>query len=155
MSLQLIDCPACRNKVSSQAIACPHCGHPIRLIPRPVSRPAEISPSAKPGVSTARVLSILSIVFTAGVLFDGWGLPFVVAGIVLGHIAVKKGDNLGKVGCVLGYIALGIIILFLFAVFGEYIEKIPAQAIVGFLVVLILIIKAITSKNKGNSNAKG
>ena len=39
MSIQLIDCPACGNKVSSQAVACPHCGQPIRLIPRPVEKP--------------------------------------------------------------------------------------------------------------------
>ena len=32
MSIQLIDCPACGSKISSQAGACPHCGHPIRPI---------------------------------------------------------------------------------------------------------------------------
>lgn len=32
MSIQLIDCPACGSKVSSQAAACPHCGQPIRPI---------------------------------------------------------------------------------------------------------------------------
>ena len=30
MNIQLIDCPACGSKVSSQAAACPHCGQPIR-----------------------------------------------------------------------------------------------------------------------------
>ena len=158
MSIQLIDCPACGNKVSSQAVACPHCGQPIRLTPRPVSRPAEKSPSAKPGVSNARVLSILSIVFTAGVFFGDFeifGLLFIVAGIVLGHLAVKKGDNLGKVGYVCGYIALGLVMFVFFDVFGEYMEKIPAKAIVGFLVVLTLIIKAIAGKKKDNDNAKG
>ena len=35
MSIQLTDCPACGSKVSSQAGACPRCGHPIqpRAIP--------------------------------------------------------------------------------------------------------------------------
>ena len=39
MNIQLIDCPACGNKVSSQAAACPHCGQPIRpqAIPVPQS----------------------------------------------------------------------------------------------------------------------
>jgi len=155
MSIQLIDCPACGSRVSSQAAACPHCGQPIRLLPRPVSRPAEKLPSAKPGVSDARVLSILSIIFSGGVIIGGWGLLFVAAGIVLGHIAVKKGDNLGKVGYVLGYIALGIIILVFFAVFEEDIKKIPAKAITGSLVILILIIRAIMSKKKGSDNTKG
>ena len=127
MDIRLIDCPACRSKVSSQAAACPHCGQPIRLHPYPVSRPEEKSPSTKPDVSNARVLSILSIIFSAGVFFSGWGLLFVVAGIVLGHIAVKKGDNLGKVGYVLGYIALGIILLFFFTIFENIIEKIPKE----------------------------
>ena len=30
MSIQLIGCPACGSRVSSQAAACPHCGQPIR-----------------------------------------------------------------------------------------------------------------------------
>ena len=29
MSIQLIDCPACGSKISSQAGVCPHCGQPI------------------------------------------------------------------------------------------------------------------------------
>lgn len=29
MTMKLIDCPACENKVSPQATACPRCGHPI------------------------------------------------------------------------------------------------------------------------------
>ena len=32
MSIQLIDCPACGNKVSTKANACPHCGQPIPTI---------------------------------------------------------------------------------------------------------------------------
>lgn len=32
MSIQLIDCPACGSKISSQAGACPHCGQPIRPV---------------------------------------------------------------------------------------------------------------------------
>ena len=32
MSIQLIDCPACGSRVSSQAAACPHCGQPIRPV---------------------------------------------------------------------------------------------------------------------------
>ena len=28
MNFQLIVCPACKNKISSAASACPHCGHP-------------------------------------------------------------------------------------------------------------------------------
>lgn len=32
MSIRLIDCPACGGKVSSQAVACPHCGQPLRPI---------------------------------------------------------------------------------------------------------------------------
>jgi len=34
MNIQLIDCPACGSKVSSQAAACPHCGQPVRPIPK-------------------------------------------------------------------------------------------------------------------------
>ena len=154
MGIQLIDCPACGSRVSSQAAACPHCGQPIRLLPYPVSRPTEKTPSVKPGVSNARVLSILSIVFTGGVFFGGLGFLFIVAGIVLGHIAVKKGDNLGKVGYVLGYIVLGVLILVFLIAFGEDIEKIPTKMITGFLVVLTLIINAIMSKKKDN-NTKG
>ena len=146
MSIQLIDCPACGNKVSSQAAACPHCGQPIRLIPHPVSHPVKKLPSTEPNVSNARVLSILGIIFTIGVFFGGWGLMFVIAGIILGHIAVKKGDNLGKVACVLGYIALSVLIVCLFAVFREFIKEIPAGIIVTFVAVLFFIIRAITNK---------
>ena len=146
MNIQLIDCPACGSKVSSQAAACPHCGQPIRLIPHPVSHPVEKLPSTEPNVSNARVLSILGIIFTIGVFFGGWGLMFVIAGIIFGHIAVKKGDNLGKVTCVLGYIALSVLIVCLFAVFREFIKEIPAGIIVTFVAVLFFIIRAITNK---------
>ena len=45
MSIQLIDCPACGNKVSPQATACPRCGHPILrpVLKRPETASATLS----------------------------------------------------------------------------------------------------------------
>lgn len=47
MTLKLIDCPACENKVSPLATACPRCGHPISeskstIVQKEVSSSADI-----------------------------------------------------------------------------------------------------------------
>ncbi|PKN21026.1 MAG: hypothetical protein CVU71_00985 [Deltaproteobacteria bacterium HGW-Deltaproteobacteria-6] len=47
--MSLINCPACNSKVSSKAVSCPHCGHPLQDI---------MSKSSK-NRSTAIILSLL------------------------------------------------------------------------------------------------
>lgn len=49
MTISLIDCPACRKKVSSQAETCPNCGQPIR----PVLR--KNSPIRSKGIPSIRI----------------------------------------------------------------------------------------------------
>lgn len=34
--MQLTNCPVCDGKVSTAALACPHCGHPINLPSKPI-----------------------------------------------------------------------------------------------------------------------
>lgn len=111
MSIQLIDCPACGSKVSSQAVACPHCGQPLRSVLKPVAEPH----SDGGETNNARILSILSIclVVVAFFGFGTFGILFLIAAIILGRIAVAKGDQLGNVGSILGGIVLGVLALVL------------------------------------------
>lgn len=45
----LIDCPACSSKISTRAVSCPHCGHPLQ----------EIVTKSSKNRSTAILLSLL------------------------------------------------------------------------------------------------
>ena len=57
MSIQLIDCPACGSNISSQAGACPHCGHPIRPQAIPV---LQASNSKKKTISCSGCKNVFS-----------------------------------------------------------------------------------------------
>ncbi|HWN97599.1 MAG TPA: ribosomal protein L7/L12 [Methylomirabilota bacterium] len=55
--MALVSCPECRQQVSDQAVACPHCGFPFQKgIARGFSHPASVRPQAsvatQPGDST-------------------------------------------------------------------------------------------------------
>lgn len=112
MSIQLIDCPACGSRVSSQAAACPYCGHPVwdNLQSRGTPRMQHANSSS--ANSNVRLIGILGTVCgVVGLLI----LPIIFgpAGLILGIIAVQKQEQkLGWWGIVLG----GINILYFYVV---------------------------------------
>lgn len=104
MNIELVDCPACGNKVSSQAVACPHCGQPLCAEPRNFG-PAAPRPAQSAGADAAeqniRLIGILSIVSgVIGLLL--FPVIFGPAGIILGVIAVRKQERSGWWGIGLG-----------------------------------------------------
>ena len=103
MNIQLIDCPACGNKVSSQAAACPYCGQPIGedLQSCGAFRMPQMA-NASAENSNARLIGILGVV-CAIVGFLILPIIFGPAGLILGIIAVRKQEEkLGWWGIVLG-----------------------------------------------------
>ena len=62
----MTDCPACGNKVSSQAAACPHCGQPIR----PVLKGAPIAAASMSGRETWTPWSSKNKTVSAAVSFS-------------------------------------------------------------------------------------
>ncbi len=66
--MALIKCPECAKEVSSVAIACPSCGHPIMLPPPAASPPIAVAaPKWNPGIA-----ALLSLVIPgAGQMYKG------------------------------------------------------------------------------------
>lgn len=58
--LELIDCPACHKQVSSEAVSCPQCGHPINQQNNPVVQSKETNNRLK-GISLGLGLLFLGI----------------------------------------------------------------------------------------------
>ncbi len=54
---ELISCPACGNRISSQASSCPQCGHPVASPPAPQVIVTQKVPLWNPGI--AALLSFL------------------------------------------------------------------------------------------------
>ncbi len=84
MPIQLIDCPACGGKVSSQAMACPKCGQPIRpvlkLADKQTASPVKVS-SSHPNINSQPlniengVMSLIGMIVIMLLLFLSIGAP--------------------------------------------------------------------------------
>ena len=107
MSIQLLDCPACGNKVSSQAAACPHCGQPVGNNQQRYGAPRmPHGANASAADSDARLIGILGVVCGIVGLFF-FSFIFGPAGLILGIIAVqKREEKLGWWGIALGGITV-------------------------------------------------
>ncbi len=78
MMIELIDCPACGKRISSQASSCPNCGQPIRPTLKLVEKKNNIIPqlpseaNIEEGVGTVIVLAIIFAVWvwSLSVVFD-------------------------------------------------------------------------------------
>jgi hypothetical protein len=84
----LIDCPACGNKTSSQASACPKCGQPIAASPPIVAPPNTVYVTTPPpqGASWLGSLVVLSIL--AGTVY------FVATNTEIGTDLLSKSQQL-------------------------------------------------------------
>lgn len=116
--MALMDCSECGHKISSQASACPACGHPV--VPNrflPYAAPASRSRSSEPPSDALSLAAMLCGVGGLVMLFlpCAWllaGLPNVL-GMLLGGLAmgkVRRGEAVGwgmaVIGLVTGIIGL-------------------------------------------------
>jgi hypothetical protein len=63
--MALIACPDCAGQVSDQALACPHCGRPLRSMPAPpekLRREARFLQSLTTGCGCLLILFVLAVV---------------------------------------------------------------------------------------------
>ncbi len=110
--MALVDCPECKNPVSTDALACPHCGYESRDVATvlPQQQVVPVQAQAEP----SNVLSILAIVFGAiSVLF--FPVIFALVGGVLAVIGFARGERLAPVGLAVAFVggAVGAILGYL------------------------------------------
>ena len=117
MDIRLIDCPACGNKVSSQAISCPYCGQPVWDNRQSRGTPRMQQANSSAADYNARLIGILGGV--CGIVgFFFFSCIFGPAGLILGIIAVqKREEKLGWWGIILG--SINIIGFFLYIALQE------------------------------------
>lgn len=93
--MALIECPDCGHEVSDQAVACPHCGRPIRSVPEPTGGPGGNGVSAGlAGKRWSKLTLLGAIMLVLG--FAASSLPWAADNVV----------KMGSVFFVVGTIAL-------------------------------------------------
>ena len=103
----------------------PQAGVYVDFAPAPGDKAADIYTAAQPAVAHARTsgLAIASLV-TSILLFWFYGIGSIL-GIIFGHIAraeIKKsngtltGDGLALAGMIIGYIGIGLLVMFIFVI---------------------------------------
>jgi hypothetical protein len=103
-------CANCGRELSPAAIACPNCGHPG---PAAASRPAGAGKRTE-GFAIASIVCSITSFFLVPVIGG-------ILGITFGRIARKRiaenptlgGDEVARVGIILGWIGLGLSVLFI------------------------------------------
>lgn len=84
MNIQLVDCPACGGKVSSQAMACPKCGQPIHPVLKLADKqtvshqtpfPSHPNLSSQPLNIENGVMSLIGMIVIMLLLFLSIGAP--------------------------------------------------------------------------------
>ncbi|MGD0319772.1 MAG: zinc ribbon domain-containing protein [Nitrososphaerales archaeon] len=101
-------CPNCGKDVSPQAASCPNCGHSLQAQSAP-------SPSKSTGAFSPRNLAYYSIICGLAALLL-IPIPMMVLASVFGVLAIVKGE------VKLGAIGLGIVLVWILAIYLLYVE---------------------------------
>lgn len=96
--MAMINCPECGKEISDQAVSCPNCGAPIRIV-QPV--PQFVAPQPKKKSSTLGVLALI---------FSIIGCTFFV-GIILAIIDLCRKDGCKKTLSIIALVICGVWIL--------------------------------------------
>ncbi len=102
---ELISCPACKNRISNQAVSCPHCGQPIVAVLAPQIIVAPKIPLWNPGIAALLSFFIPGLgqlykgqVFNGIIWFVVVGIGYVfllIPGIIL-HLCCIIGATMGN-----------------------------------------------------------
>ena len=116
--IEITNCPACQGKVSSQAGACPHCGHPIHSNSHHLKNANFSSGSSGSGVNINEGICMLIAVAVLCILMVGGypGFLFIIG--CLGYlflwgcyvVSALKRNDIGQVILLIFLPVIGIII---------------------------------------------
>ncbi len=123
MNIQLIDCPACKNKISSAASACPHCGHPnispIQQLARQsgaiTQEPAKRKLNVSNGFYTLLILAFILLLFI-GFIYCEITIGIIGAAVAFLYfwiqhiISAAKRNEIGKIILLVMLPLIGIIV---------------------------------------------